>query len=93
MFPSCDLLPGVEKLLKHLHSRYLLFCSTIVIGKELVPSLGTDRDIYSGHFPPPILSKNGEEFEGGLEKRKGKGGKRRKKITVIKHTLKYLYGA
>ena len=38
------------------------------------------RDIYSGHLPPGgwgILSKvkNREEFEGGLEKRKGKGGK------------------
>ena len=29
-----------------------------------------------------------EEFEGGLEKGKGKGGKRRKRM--IKHTLKYL---
>ena len=40
------------------------------------------RDIYSGHFPPggKYLStvKNGAEFKGGLEKRKGKGGKRRK---------------
>ena len=35
--------------------------------------------------------KNKEEFEGGLEKRKGKGGKRRKK--VMKHTLKYHYEA
>ena len=34
--------------------------------------------------------KNREEFEG---KRKGKGGKRRKKKRVIKHTLKYLYEA
>ena len=37
--------------------------------------------------------KNREEFEGGLEKRKGKGEKRRKKKRVIKHTLKYLYEA
>ena len=38
--------------------------------------------------------KNREEFEGGLqEKRKGKGGKRRKKERVIEHTLKYLYEA
>ena len=38
--------------------------------------------------------KNREEFEGGLhEKRKGKGGKRRKKKRVIKHILKYLYAA
>ena len=41
-----------------------------------------NRDIYSGHFdhfPPPwgeFLSKlkHREELEGGLEKRKGKGG-------------------
>ena len=34
--------------------------------------------------------KSREEFEGGLhEKRKGKGGEKKKK--VIKHTLKYLY--
>ena len=39
------------------------------------------------------ILKNREEFEGGLEKRKGKGGKRRKKKRVIKHTLKYLYEA
>ena len=52
-------------------------------------------------FPHPpggggILSKvkNREKFEGGLEKRKGKGWKRRKKKKrVIKHTLKYLYEA
>ena len=41
------------------------------------------RDIYSGHSPPLggdfSKVKNREEFEGGLEKRKGKGGKRRKK--------------
>ena len=38
--------------------------------------------------------KNREEFGGGLEKRKGKGRKRRKKDKrVIKHTLKYLYEA
>ena len=48
-------------------------------------------------FPPPLggefLSKlkNGEEFEGGLERRKGKGVKEEKKKRVIKHTLKYLY--
>ena len=35
--------------------------------------------------------KNREEFEGGLEKRKGKGGKRIKELRVIKRTLKYLY--
>ena len=33
------------------------------------------------------------EFEGGLEKRKGKGGKEENKERVIKHTLKYLYEA
>jgi len=37
--------------------------------------------------------KNREELEGGLEKRKGKGGKEEKKKRVIKHTLKYLYEA
>ena len=42
------------------------------------------RDIYSGHFPPPwgkFLSKlkNREEFEGGLEKKKGKRGEKKKK--------------
>ena len=47
------------------------------------------RDIYSGH---PKL-KNREEFEGGLEKLKGKGGKKKTKKRVIKHTLKYLYEA
>ena len=47
--------------------------------------------IYSGHSPK---LKNREEFEGGLEKRKGKGGKRRKKKKrVIKDTLKFLYEA
>ena len=53
--------------------------------RDMQRSLGY-RDIYSGH-PPPLgggeffLSKlkNREEFEGGLEKRKGKGWKRRKK--------------
>ena len=48
-----------------------------------------DRDIYSGHIwgAGEFLSKvkNGKEFEGGLEKRKGKGGKRRKRM--IKHTF------
>ena len=40
------------------------------------------------------ILKNREEFEGGLhEKMKGKGGERRKKKRVIKHTLKYLYEA
>ena len=50
-------------------------------------------------LPPPPLGgreffsklKNGEEFEGGLERRKGKGVKEEKKKRVIKHTLKYLY--
>ena len=43
------------------------------------------RDIYSGHPPHhgmgEILSKlkNREEFEGGLEKKEGKRGERRKK--------------
>ena len=51
-------------------------------------------------LPPPwgggtILSKlkNREEFEGGLEKRKEKGGKKEKRKKVIKHTLKYIYEA
>ena len=34
------------------------------------------RDIYSGHLL--FKFKNGEEFEGGPEKRKGKGEKKRK---------------
>ena len=59
-------------------------------------------EIYILATPPPkkrkgeFLSKlkNREEFEGGLyEKRKGKGGKRRKKKRVKKHMLKYLYEA
>ena len=53
------------------------------------PANSKIRDIYSGHFPFWSKLKNREEFE-GLEKRKGKGGKRRKKET---HTLKYLYEA
>ena len=45
-----------------------------------------------------ILSQfqNREEFGGGLEKRKGKGGKeteKKKRKRVIKHTLKYVYEA
>ena len=49
------------------------------------------RDIYSG-YSGNFLSqlKNREEFEGGLEKRKGK---EENKERVIKHTLKYLYEA
>ena len=54
-----------------------------------------DRDIYSGHSPPPhggrkFLSKvkNREGIEGGIEKRKGKEEKKKKR--VIKHRLKYL---
>ena len=64
-----------------------------------IPGSVLCRDIYSGH-PPPLggkvfLSqlKNREEFEGGLEKKKGKGGIGRKKKRVIKHKLKYLYEA
>ena len=37
------------------------------------------------------IEKQGLEFEGGHENRKGKGGKEEKKKRVIKHTLKYLY--
>ena len=44
-----------------------------------------DRDIYSGHFLSKV--KNREEFEGGLEKRKRKGGKRRKKEKRVIKTL------
>ena len=41
-----------------------------------------------------VQLKNREEFEGGLEKRKGKGGKiRKKKKRVIKHMVNYLYEA
>ena len=54
--------------------------------------LDTVRDIYSGQGEFFVQIENMEEFEGGLEKRKGKGGKRRKK-RMIKHTLKYLYEA
>ena len=69
-------------------------CITLYIVKcRDVTHINTYRDIYSGHFPHPLL-KNREEFEGGLEKRKGKGGgERRKKKRVIKQTLKYLYEA
>ena len=48
-------------------------------------------DIYSGHFPPwgGGLSKvkNGEEFEGGLEKRKGKEEKKKSDKTHVKIPL------
>ena len=49
---------------------------------------------FQGYIFWPFLSKvkNREKFEGGLEKRKGKGAERIKK-RVIKHTLKYLYEA
>ena len=40
------------------------------------------RDIYSGH--PPKL-KNREEFEEGLEKGRGKGGKEEKKKSDKTH--------
>ena len=43
-----------------------------------------------GKFLPQLKNM---EFEGGLEKRKGKGGKEENKERVIKHTLKYLYEA
>ena len=42
------------------------------------------RDIYSGHFLSKV--KNREEIEGGLEKRKGKGGKEEKKEKSDKNT-------
>ena len=53
-----------------------------------------NRDIYSG-LRGLFFSKlkTREEFEGGHEKRKGKGGKGEKKKRVIKNTLKYLYEA
>ena len=38
-----------------------------------------DRDIYSAHSRILSKLKKMEELKGGLEKRKGKGGKRRKK--------------
>ena len=47
-------------------------------------------DIYSGHSTILSKLKNREQFE-GLEKRKRKGGKRRKKKRVIKHTLKGVF--
>ena len=48
-----------------------------------------------GYIFWPNLSKlkNREEFEGELEKRKGKGRKEEKKKRVINYTLKYLYEA
>ena len=51
--------------------------------------LDKNAGLYILAIPPQIER---EEFEGGLhEKRKGKGGgERRKKKSVIKHTLKYL---
>ena len=57
-----------------------------------LPSINLGSGIYILAISPPKV-KNREEFEGGLEKRKGKGGKRRKKKRVIKHTLKFLYEA
>ena len=51
--------------------------------------------LFQGYIFWPFLSKlkNREEFEGGLEKRKGKGETRIKKKRVIKHMFKYLYEA
>ena len=46
-----------------------------------------NRDIYSGHSPPPGGGTIFVQFEGGLHEKKE--GKRRKKKKVIKHTLKY----
>ena len=65
---------------------------TLLSGESIYPKC---RDIYSGRFPPrggeflSKLTKNREEFEGGLEKRKGKGGKEEKR----KDPVKYLYEA
>ena len=56
----------------------------------------TSQDSLQGYIFWPFLSqlKNREEFEGGLEKSKGKRGKKKKKRKrVIKYTLKYLYEA
>ena len=46
-----------------------------------------------GYIFLPFLYKlkNREEFEGRLEKRKGKEGERKKKKRVIIHTLEYLF--
>ena len=61
--------------------------------KNIFPDL---HQVFQRYFPPgggeKFLSqlKNGEEFEGGLEKRKGK---EENKERVLKHTLKYLYEA
>ena len=68
-------------------------CGPAIILENLVD---TKTGIYILAIPPPageFLSKlnNREEFEGGLEKRKEKGGKEEKKKRVIKYTLKYLY--
>ena len=48
-------------------------------------------------FPPPggifVPIEKQEEFEGGFEKRKGKGEKEEKRKRMVKYTLKYLYEA
>ena len=62
--------------------------------REIIVDIGS---FISIHDKPGIyiLSKlkNREEFEGGLEERKGKGEEKEKKKRVIKHMLKYLYEA
>ena len=82
----------------HLHPRaHVVFFSLQTCPCE-ASYRGDGRDIYSGHstsWEGGFVSKvkNREEFKGGLEKRKRKGGKEEKKKRVIKHTLKYLYEA
>ena len=49
----------------------------------------SSQDIYSVHSHSGGIFVQSEK-QGRIEKRKGKGGKRRKK-RVRKHTLKYLY--
>ena len=79
-----------------------------LVGDLQVAVVDVDEGVLEGSDMPGILIspplwvgeqflsklKNREEFDGGLhEKRKGKGGKRRKKKRMIKHMLKYLYEA
>ena len=72
---------------------YLTKCSVISKSSDRIRIMTdrlTDRPINQPTKGRTDILKNREEFEGGLEKRKGKEGKKKR---VIKHTLKYLYEA